>query len=53
MQKNTRSAGGYRARAEKLRTEAETIKDERTRKALLNIAANYEQLANSVEKPSK
>lgn len=50
MDEVVRSAKGYRARAEQLRAEVERITDPATRKALLDIAANYEQLANRVEK---
>jgi len=50
LEENTRSARGYRTRAEQLRAEADTVKDDRTKKALIEIAANYDQLADRVEK---
>ena len=50
MEDDARSARGYRARAEQLRAEAETMTNPETREALLRIASNYEQLAKRVEK---
>ncbi len=43
-------AQGYRARAEEIRAEALTMANLETRESLLRIAANYEQLADRVEK---
>ena len=39
----------YRARAEQLRREAQTVEDPEHRRVLLFIADNYEQLAQSIE----
>ena len=50
MDEAARSVRAYRARAEQLRAEAELIRDPATRKALLDIASNYDQLANRVAK---
>ena len=50
MDETARSGADYRARAKQIRAEAERVPDIETRKALLDIAANYEQLANRVEK---
>ena len=42
------SAMKYRQRAEELRRIAESITDEASRRMVLNIAADYEKLAQSV-----
>ena len=43
------AANGYRKRADALRAEAEAITNPQTKLALLNIASNYEQLANTMD----
>jgi hypothetical protein len=53
MDEDARSAKGYQARAEQLRAEAAGIKNADTKLALLNLASNYEQLANHVLKHRK
>jgi len=40
----------WRARAEELRTIADGMKDDDTRRLLLNAAANYDRLADEYEK---
>jgi len=45
-----RSAIGYEARAIQIRAEAENISNPQTKKAMLRIADNYEQLAIRVSK---
>ena len=43
----------YRQRAMQLRGEAHAVNDEETKKSLLCIAENYEQLARLVEKTAR
>ena len=50
MDEEARSAKGYKACAPQIRAEAENISYPETKQALLNIAANYEQLARRVPK---
>ena len=49
MDVGIQSARGYRARAVQLRAEAEAMSRPETRKALLSLAGNYDQLAHRVE----
>ena len=47
MDANTaRSADGYRARAEQIRAEADSMKNPESKLALLHIATSYEHLAD-------
>jgi hypothetical protein len=48
-----RIATGYLPRAEQLRAEAARMTNPKNKQAMLNLAANYEQLANSVSKSRK
>jgi len=48
-----RIATGYLPRAEQLRAEAAKMTNPKNKQAMLNLAANYEQLANSVSKSRK
>lgn len=43
------SAAKYRRRAAELRQIAETVQDDKSRRAILEIAADYEKLARSRE----
>ena len=53
MGDDSQSARGYRARAEQIRAEANTVTNLATQQSLLRIAANYEQLAHRVEQSSR
>ena len=46
---DARSYKGYRQRAADLRAEAETVTNAQTKKTLQEVAANYDQLAKSLE----
>jgi hypothetical protein len=48
MQEHAISAAGYRARAKQLRAEAEAKNNPEARKALIDIAAHYDRLADHV-----
>jgi len=51
MEENPDTAGAsYRKRAEELRTIAETMKDKSARETLLDIAADYERMAGTLER---
>ena len=53
MNEVERSAEGFRARADQLRAEAETIANPETQKSLLEIAIRYELLANRLSQNSR
>jgi hypothetical protein len=46
---NIRSLGYWRASAQKARTQANQLHDPKTKQVLLNIAENYDQLAEQAE----
>jgi len=50
MEESTQSAVGYRRRAAELRTVAEASGNPETKRAMLSIADNYEQLVSSIER---
>jgi hypothetical protein len=48
MDEDARLARAYRARAMQIREEADQMTDQDIKRGLLNIAANYEQLAKAI-----
>ena len=48
-----RNADHYRRRAEELRAVAESMEDMQARESLLDLARQYEELAERVKKPGR
>jgi len=53
MDERAGSVKDYRKRAAELRAEAESMSNVHTKKRLLEIADNYDQLARALEKPKR